>query len=229
MKNQHNNKNVTRKKTLERDKIKNPKNKTQKCVKEFRFHSFEEDYENQQELKLQQHKRDKNKSKKQQEMYGVNRLKKIMPGTDIEKELIELFKKPFSPSKVTPRSDYYTYINYIWLTDTSKKSIIAPKEQKYYVQIDNFRVTQDKVYRQLIEIIENYIKTHNDNKAKLISNVYASLLNLNQNSAKKHIASVVKNYNELIKNDDLWKYMAKINHNEILCWGCQIRWKVMAD
>ena len=161
MEKQYNTKNKTMKKmkkniSEKREKMHGHKrkNKTQKCVKEFRFHSFEEEYEKQQELKLKQHKKGKDKSKKHKK-YGKNRLNQLMPGTDVEKELIELFKKPFSPSKVTPRSDYYTYINYIWLTDTSKKSIVAPKEQKYYVQIDDFRVTQDKVYRQLIEIIEN--------------------------------------------------------------------------
>ena len=152
-----------------------------------------------------------------------------MTDTDVEKQLIELFKKPFSPSKVTPRSDYYTYINYIWLMDTSKKSIIASKQQKYYVQIDDYRVTQDKVYRQLIEIINDYIKTHNNTKSKLINNVYTSLLNLDVTSTKKHIARVVEHYNEFVKNDDLWKYISHINHNEIVCWGCPIYWKVMVD
>jgi|MesohylFT_1024984.scaffolds.fasta_scaffold01669_3 putative endopeptidase len=234
-----NKKNTTVKKakksiTEKRDKMQSHKNKTQKCANVFRFHSFEEEYEKQQELKLKEHRKEKakdkikNKSKKQR-WYGKNRLKEVMPGNDVEKELIELFKKPFSPSKVTPRSDYYTYINYIWLTNTSKKSIVASKEQKYYVQIDDFRVTQDKVYRQLIEIIENYIKTHNDAKAKLISNVYTSLLRLDETSTKKHIKHSVERYNHSIKNDDLWQYMAHINHNEIVCWGCPIRWKVMVD
>jgi putative endopeptidase len=205
---------------------KHDKNKTRKCVKKFKFHSFEKEYE---EKQIEKMPKKNKKTKKTHKKYGVNRLNVLMPKNDVEEELIELFKKPFSPSKITPRSDYYTYINYIWLTKTSKNSLIAPKEQKYYVQIDDFRITQDKVYRQLIEIIENYIKTHNDKKSKLISNVYKSLLNLNEDSTKKHINRVIEKYDEFIKNDDLWKYMAHINHNEIVCWGCPIYWKVMAD
>ena len=30
---------------------------------------------------------------------------------NFERELVKMFKIPFSPSKYTPRNDYYTYIN----------------------------------------------------------------------------------------------------------------------
>lgn len=203
-------------------------NNTKNCTKKFRFHSFEKEYEKMQKIKIREHKKNAHKKKKHS-IYAANRLDQTMPGTDVEKELIALFKKPFSPSKVTPRSDYYTYINYIWLINTSKNTVADPKEKSYYVQVDNFRVTQDKVYKQIIEIVADYIKNHNDRKAKLISNVYTSLLNLDVTSTKKHIARTVEHYNEFIKNDDLWKYMSHINHNEIVCWGCPIHWKVMAD
>ena len=50
----------------------------------------------------------------------------------IQRELIRLFKVPFSPSKYTPRNDYYTYINYEWITDQTKQ---LQNTKKFYVQV----------------------------------------------------------------------------------------------
>jgi hypothetical protein len=211
---------------------KETKGKTRKNInQEFAFHSFEKEYAEGQKIKLRKlHKHKKTKKKKKEHgKVGTNRLAEVMTGLDVEKELIELFKKPFSPTEVTARSDFYTYINYIWLMDTKKKAFIAPKDQRYYVQIDDFRVTQDKVYRDLIVIIEDYIKNNHDKKAKLIKNMYTSLLNLNPKSTRKHIADVPKKYEEFVENDDLWRFMSHINHNEMVRWACPIHWKVMAD
>jgi hypothetical protein len=67
----------------------------------------------------------------------------------------ELLSK-FSPSSIKPTNDYYNYINYLWL-----KNIKLTNEQKYITQIDNFRLTQDKVYNELYTIITDYIKLKN--------------------------------------------------------------------
>ena len=73
----------------------------------------------------------------------------------IQRELIRLFKVPFSPSKYTPRNDYYTYINYEWITDQTKQ---LQHTKKFYVQVDSFRIAQEKVYFELIDITKEYIK-----------------------------------------------------------------------
>jgi putative endopeptidase len=213
-------------------KIKTPKNKekTRKnCKQEFAFHSFEKEYAESHKIKLRKTHKHKKTRKNTHDDFDTNRLTDVMTGIDVEKELIELFKKPFSPTTVTPRSDFYTYINYIWLMDTKKKAFVAPKDQRYYVQIDDFRVTQDKVYRDLIVIIEDYIKNNHNKKAQMIKNMYQSLLTLNPKSTIKHIFNVQKKYKEFVEHDDLWRYVSHINHNEIVCWACPIHWKVMAD
>jgi hypothetical protein len=64
----------------------------------------------------------------------------------------------FSPNSIKPKNDFYDYINYQWL-----KNVSLEQQQKYIVQIDDFRLAQDTVYRQLNEIILEYIKNH-DNK-----------------------------------------------------------------
>jgi hypothetical protein len=95
--------------------------------------------------------------------------------------------------------------------DTKHKAFVAPKEQRYYVQIDDFRVTQDKVYRDLVIIIEDYIKNNKDKKSQLIKNVYTSLLDLNPKTTRRHIANVEKKYKEFNFNFRVWK-MGKRNN-----------------
>ena len=136
------------------NKNRSKKNKTKKVNKNFAIsNSFETEFEKKYKKELKDE------------------------ASDIDKKLIRMFNKPFSPSKITPRNDYYTYINYIWLLNTNKDSLAATSD-KYYVQIDDFRLTQDKVYNQLIEMVENFTKTTHSKKSRLIKNMYTSLLNL---------------------------------------------------
>ena len=73
----------------------------------------------------------------------------------------------FAPSAIKPEDDFYDYINYLWLKNVSLK-----KQQEYIVQVDDFRLTQDKVYHQLNDIILEYIRTHKDKLATNLKNFY---------------------------------------------------------
>ena len=75
---------------------------------------------------------------------------------NLEREVLKNMKQAVSPSKITPQNDFYSYVNERWL-----KNFQVEKQQKYIVQVDDFRLVQDKVYRELIEIIKEYISTHN--------------------------------------------------------------------
>ena len=149
----------------------------------------------------------------------------------VEKELVKRFKTPFTPSKILPNDDFYTYINYRWLKNTRQQMDNDSKknEEIYYVQIDDFRVLQDRVYHELIDIVKDYIRTHHTREAKLLKNMYTSMLRLNSNSLKTHIAKMIKDYDYYVTRDNVWEYMAKINKNEIISWSCPINWKVMPD
>ena len=147
----------------------------------------------------------------------------------IEKELVKRFNTPFTPSKILPNDDFYTYINYRWLKDTRKNMDNEQVTDVYFVQIDDFRLVQDKVFKELIEIVKEYIKNHNTKEATLLKNVYTSLLNLDSTTMKGHIASLVTNYDRYVAKDNMWEFLAKINMNEIVSWACPINWKVMPD
>ena len=143
-----------------------------------------------------------------------------------EKELIKLFKTPFTPTKYKPQEDYYTYINYQWLTDKTKE---IKSKLKYYVQVDSFRVTQEKVYYELIDIVKEHIKTNKSPQAKAIKNVYESLYNLDDKSAEKYVKYYVDLTDKRIASGDIYEILGGMNKNEIVSWGCPIVWTVMKD
>lgn len=166
------------------------------------FNQFEEEYEKKFETNLEKHEE------------------------NIEKELIKMFKTPFTPSKYKPQDDYYTYINYQWLSDTTRE---LKGKLKYYVQIDSFRVTQEKVYYELIDIVKEYIKNNNNRKAKAIKAVYQSLYNLNNKSAQDFVHFYVHFIDKRIASGNIYEILGGINRNEIVSWGCPLVWNVLKD
>ena len=144
----------------------------------------------------------------------------------IEKELIKLFKTPFTPTKYRAQDDYYTYINYQWLSEKTQE---LKTKLKHYVQIDSFRVTQEKVYYELIDIVKEYIKKNNSKKATAIKNVYESLYNLDNKSAENYIKYYTNLIDKFIKNGNIYNILGVINKNEIVSWGCPLVWSVLKD
>ena len=53
-----------------------------------------------------------------------------------------------APKNIKQNDDYYTFVNYSWINETHTNN-----KQTYITQIDDFRLTQDKVYKDLHEII----------------------------------------------------------------------------
>jgi putative endopeptidase len=166
------------------------------------FNSFEEEYE----------KKFKNSLKKED--------------TKIEESLVKLFKTPFTPSKYTAQNDFYTWINYEWLKKTGEES---NKNKKFYVQVDSFRVTQEKVYYELIDIVKDYIKKNDTNKSIALNNLYKSLLTLDDESAANYVKWATIRVDQIIESNNLYRMLAEINQNEIISWGSPIVWSVLAD
>ena len=144
----------------------------------------------------------------------------------IQRELIHLFKVPFTPSKYTPKNDYYTYINYEWITNQTKQ---LQKTNKFYVQVDSFRIAQEKVYYELINITKEHIKNNHGPKATQIKNVYNSMLHLDEKAAEDAVKYTIEHIDKYMEDNDLYKLLAQINQNETISWGCPIVWNVMKD
>lgn len=181
-------------------------NKTKKTLgSSYTFHPFEKKYE-----EMLKHKKT-NLTKHQR---------------DMEDELIKMFKTPFTPTKYKPQDDYYTYINYQWISDKTKE---LKTNLKHYVQIDSFRVTQEKVYYELIDIVKDYVKHNHSAKATAIKNVYESLLNLDDKSAEKFVDYYVALTDKRIASGNIYEILGGINTNEIVSWGSPIVWNVLKD
>ena len=148
---------------------------------------------------------------------------------DIEKTLIKTLNTPYDPTTVRPQDDFYTYINYNWLKYTRNKMAVSPKINKYYVEVDNFRIVQNTVYHQLMDIVKNYIKTSHTPYANKLKNMYKSLINLNANVSKEHIRSSREQIDMYIKDGNMLEFLAHINNNKLVNWACPIQWEVKPD
>lgn len=164
-------------------------------------------------------KKQDNRFEKEYEKSEVFKSKKSMMG--INKELNEIFKKFKTPKDITPQNDYFTYINFLWIKQQHEK-LKEKQHKKYYVQVDNFRVTQEKVFYQIIDIAKK-------SKNQKILNLYNSIFNLNQKCIEKNIRETTQTIDEYIKSDTLMEFLAYVNSNEIVSWGCPVYWKMMAD
>ena len=153
--------------------------------------------------------------------------KELKKDEKAEKEMIRLFKTPFTPLEYKPQNDYYTYINYEWISQRTKE--IKKKLSKYYVQLDSFRITQEKVYYELNDIIKDYIKHNSGRKATSIKNLYTSLSNLNEDAVLRYIQFVKNQMSAFIAGGDLYEMLGVHNRNEVISWGLPIVWTVSKD
>jgi len=145
---------------------------------------------------------------------------------DFEKRLIKAFHTPFAPSKINARNDFYDYINYSWISEQTEA---LKKKQKFYPQLDSFRVVQEKVYYELINIVKEYTKTNHSKKSLEIKNVYQSFLTLNEKSTEKHVEKTLNAIDSYIEKNNLIEFLAYINKNEVVSWGCPLVWSVESD
>ena len=147
---------------------------------------------------------------------------------NLEKEAIKDLKKAVSPSGIQPNNDYYSYVNERWL-----KSFKLETGQEYIVQVDDFRLIQDKVYRDLIGILDTYTsnpKTKNTPEGKCVNNAYKSFKTFNSIEQVRCLAKTIVEYIEVFnENSTLWERLARINMNEIISWGSPFVWSINPD
>ena len=144
---------------------------------------------------------------------------------NLEKTDIKDLKKAVSPSKINPQNDFYSYINERWLNEKELE-----EDQKYIIQVDSFRLVQDKVYRELLEIVNDYIKNNNNKLSKEISNFYKSQLNLNTDEQLKNYSKeILESIDNIRENGDLWQLLGFTNHNETVSYGSPFSWSLNPD
>ena len=70
-------------------------------------------------------------------------------------QLKEEFKKLEKEKDYKPNEDYYDYVNHGWIEDQTE---VLKSHPEYYVEVDDFRIIQDKVYKEVIGYTNDYIK-----------------------------------------------------------------------
>ena len=145
---------------------------------------------------------------------------------NLESKIIKQLKTAVSPSKINPKSDYYTYINERWIKDYK-----IAESQKYLVQVDDFRIVQDKVYKQLLDIVEEYTTKDKSRQSQCIKKFYNSMKRLNTvEQSRNHANIVLKMIDDLrAVKTNLWSLLGFINTNEIVSWGSPFVWNLMTD
>jgi predicted metalloendopeptidase len=166
---------------------------------------------------------------KVEELFKKNKINILATSYNLEKQIIADLKKAVSPSNVKPNEDYYSYINDRWLSEMK-----TTEEQKYIVQVDDFRLVQHKVYVQLIQIIEDFISnpsTKNSKQAKCIKTAYTSFLKYNTIQQTRITAKRVVSLIEVFLQEEsgVWQMLALMNSSEIISWGAPFVWSLNPD
>lgn len=141
------------------------------------------------------------------------------------RKFTKLLLSKFSPSVITPQNDYYSYINYKWLKDIELKA-----QQKYIVQVDDFRLTQDKVYHELHDILMDYMKNNDTKLAKIMRNFYDSVIHMNPiRESKIECLKSVEKVEKMIVEGKPWKLLADINKNYVYSYLAPFVFMVSPD
>ncbi len=154
-----------------------------------------------------------------------NKYIKTIANDELEKQFIKELLSKFAPGSIKPEDNFYDYINYQWL-----KNITLEEQQKYIVQIDDFRLAQDRVYHELDGIILDYIKNNNNKLAKNLKNFYNSVIQMNPISDSKKLAiDSIETITSYVKENNPWKLLAFINSKEISSSSAPFVWSLNPD
>jgi predicted metalloendopeptidase len=147
---------------------------------------------------------------------------------NLEESVANELKQAVNQSDISPKDDFYSYINEGWLKEVDIKT-----HQQYIVQIDEIRLVQDKVFRELISIIENYIsdnKTKNTKLAKCMRNAYTALKTYNTiEQTRCNCELIVKVIDLTLKFTNVWNALGNTNINEVVSWGAPFVWSIHPD
>jgi putative endopeptidase len=143
--------------------------------------------------------------------------------TTLKKEFERLKKD----KKFQPNQDFYDYVNYEWIQKQTEKLKDQPK---YYVEVDDFRIVQDKVYKEVIGYVDDFIK-HNSTtkKGKSIKAVRNCIEKANKKKGLDHCQNILEDITNHIKDENMYGLLAYANEFEIISWQAPIVWTVLPD
>jgi len=129
------------------------------------------------------------------------------------------------------RNNFYLWANHKWLNEVPKT---LPRELRYIRPLDNFKLIQDVMYKNVIEMYHDYVKGHGGHgghggHASEMKNIYTSFLNLNPEPIVGHIAGFCATYDTMVQENNLYKFLGIMNQNEMIKWALPVVWTLYPD
>ena len=115
-------------------------------------------------------------------------------------EQIKFYDKIEKSEKLSPKTDFYMFINHAWM----KEQEIKIQYKKYYfTKLDSFRFVQNTVNLRIISLATEYYKNNNTPLAKKVENVMNSMKfsNFTYEKIKPHIYDFIQQNAKYIKNN----------------------------
>lgn len=160
---------------------------------------------------------------------------RTLEGLDEDKKdynkFIDVLKKDFDKIEkrveYTPNNDFYDYVNFDWLKEQTKKLLDDPK---YYVQVDNFRIVQDKVYGEIMAYTDKYISENKGKKkSESIKSVKNCIMNADKSIGLKYAKTIKQSIEKYVITDDMYGLLGYTNNDEIFSWQSPIVWSIRPD
>ena len=140
----------------------------------------------------------------------------------LERATLRDIRKALQSSKIKPQTDFYSYINDRWI-----KEYKIPEKHRYIVQQDDFRIVQDKVYRQLLDIVSDYTRAP---KTALGHAMRAFFHSQRKNCTRQQSREAADSYMAALDASKTpWEFMGYLCKNEIIAWGSPFVWSLNPD
>ena len=164
-----------------------------------------------------------------EKVFKKNKIDNLASSYNSEKEVVKNIKTAVNTEHIIPNNDFYSYINERWI-----KSEKVDRYEKYIVEVDDFRLIQDKVYRELMVLLNKYVddpKTKHTPFGKSITNAYASFKTFNNAEQTRQSAKKMAEKVDVVfaSKDNLWQKLAMLNMNEIISSGAPFVWSINPD
>ncbi len=162
---------------------------------------------------------------------NVEKIKKLSHDLDDNMdEYIKFIKNKISSlkdKKDRPKDDFYDYVNKVWIDKQTKKLEDNPK---YYVEVDDFRIVQDKVYNELLGYVDDYVeKNKSSRKGKALEAIKNCVQKADKKKGLGHCKDVYERINKYIDTNDMYGLLGDANSNEIVSWQAPIVWRITPD
>ena len=123
------------------------------------------------------------------------------------------------------RDNFYLWANRKWLNEVPKT---LPRDLKYIRPLDNFKLIQDEMYRNVLTMVHDYTR-NKTSTARQMKNVVASFRDLHPEPILRHISDFCKLYNGLIQENNIYKFLGIMNQCEMVSYALPIVWNVYPD